>query len=644
MKKTRKQLASVLTAAILLNSVVTVSPIMTSAALPYGLSCNTAELMVGDDGTVNFYCYNAYAKGDECEIALIDENVEADVAIDENGNIPDFDFVASYMYDDGSPENADRTANDGTYSCQISIDTSRPGVWRYHAKNLSENSWKTTETIIIRVLDQFTEQDEAIMRDVNQQLDDFCKKCYAEGTSGEDYYYAMIDFLQELKNNGLIESYVERGYFYDVDGIKFYYHTGKIGYTPPEIYCVLPTDAPPEPTETTEPLPTESKETNQLQDGMVYFSGIYQYMKNDTGITITACDRDITGKLEVPEQIDGYTVTAIGEHAFYLCATVTDITLPETVQSIGKQAFMYCYALESVNLPDGIPEIASETFLMCKALKTVTIPESVTSIGMEAFTECASLNDIKIPDSVQSLGEEVFQKCVALEEINIPDGIKEIPDNAFLGCTSLKNIQLPASTARIGKLAFMLCDLDFIVIRNINCDIDETFATTTGNRETQIHGFANSTAELFAEQHGYPFVPLDEILPTESVEPSEDPSENPEETTEPITIGEILYGDATQDNTLDIADVVLMNRCCVGVESLAKEQIKASDVDGDGKVTLADSMNVLRKLVHLIDTFPVEEVVQDSPEDPVETVETVQTIPLPIEVPVTMPTAPPIEY
>ncbi|MDE5884646.1 MAG: leucine-rich repeat protein [Oscillospiraceae bacterium] len=619
-KKTRKKLASVLTAAIMMNSVASFSPLMTSAALPFALSCNKDEFMVGDDGTVTFYCYNAYAKGDECEVGLI-----ADRSTSTEDTMP----AVIMMYDDGDPEHGDRQADDGIYSCKMQIDTSYPGVYSYHAKNMTSGSdmiMTTTEPISIRILDEFTEEDKKTMQEVNQKLDNFQRKCYAEGVSGDDYYNAMCELLKQLKNEGWIESFDPKGDFQDADGITFYYHTGKKGKTPPEIICVIPTEPlptdepmPTNPTET-EPVPTESKENNnELQEGQVYFSGIYQYRKNDTGITITACDRDVTGKLEVPEQIDGHTVTAIGEHAFYQCVTVTEIRLPETVKSVGKQAFTYCYALEYVNIPDGVPAIEDETFLMCKALKTVDIPESVTSIGARAFTECEALDDIKLPSGVTSLGTEVFQKCVSLEWINIPDGVTEIPDNAFLGCTSLKNIELPEKTAKIGKMAFMLCNLEYIKILNPDCEIDETFATTTGSRDTVFQGFVGSTARVFAEQYGYPFTPLGEIIPpTESTDPSEDPSEttepseDPSETTEPV---KFLCGDANQDGELDISDVVLMNRCYVGVEELTKMQIQAADTDGDGKISLTDSMNVLRKLVHLIDKFPVEEPIE-VPMDP----------------------------
>ncbi|MDE6729452.1 MAG: hypothetical protein K2J71_01590, partial [Oscillospiraceae bacterium] len=229
-KKTRKRLASVLTAAMMLNSMTAFSPLMTSAALPFDISCNKDEFMVGDDGTVTFYCWNAYAKGDECKVALIDENVLVDFEIDPSGNVPDLDFILSYMYDDGDPEHGDRQANDGTYSCKIQISTSNPGIYRYHAKNMSSGSdmiMTTTEAISIRVLDEFTEQDKKTMQEVNQRLDNFQRKCYAEGVSGDDYYNAMCELLKQLKNEGWIESFNPRGSFEDVDGITFYYHTGK---------------------------------------------------------------------------------------------------------------------------------------------------------------------------------------------------------------------------------------------------------------------------------------------------------------------------------------------------------------------------------------------------------------------------------
>ncbi len=71
--------------------------------------------------------------------------------------------------------------------------------------------------------------------------------------------------------------------------------------------------------------------------------------------------------------------------------------------------------------------------------------------------------------------------------------------------------------------------------------------------------------------------------------------------------GSYLPGDANEDGIVDIGDVVLMNRVYVGVDQVTAQGLKNADVDGDGKISLADSMNVLRYLVHLIDKLPVTE-------------------------------------
>lgn len=76
----------------------------------------------------------------------------------------------------------------------------------------------------------------------------------------------------------------------------------------------------------------------------------------------------------------------------------------------------------------------------------------------------------------------------------------------------------------------------------------------------------------------------------------------PESGTDP-DIAESLPGDVNLDGVVELADVVLMNRVYVGVEEISTEGTRNGDIDGDGKISLADSMNVLRFLVHLIDSL-----------------------------------------
>ena len=76
-----------------------------------------------------------------------------------------------------------------------------------------------------------------------------------------------------------------------------------------------------------------------------------------------------SGKVVIPESVEfkgaAYSVTSIGESAFYKCYGLTSVTIPNSVTSIGSSAFNYCTGLTSV-----------------------TIPNSVTSIGDNAFDGC----------------------------------------------------------------------------------------------------------------------------------------------------------------------------------------------------------------------------------------------------------------
>lgn len=82
-------------------------------------------------------------------------------------------------------------------------------------------------------------------------------------------------------------------------------------------------------------------------------------------------------------------------------------------------------------------------------------------------------------------------------------------------------------------------------------------------------------------------------------------------TTDPVVSG--LPGDADENGKVEILDVVLMNRVYVGVDTVTKQGFQNADVDMDYKITLSDSMNVLRYLVHLIDQLPID-VEEDSTE------------------------------
>lgn len=55
----------------------------------------------------------------------------------------------------------------------------------------------------------------------------------------------------------------------------------------------------------------------------------------------------------IPSQINGLTVTAIGDFAFSNCE-ISSVTIPETVTTIGAGAFEHCYGLSEITIPSSV--------------------------------------------------------------------------------------------------------------------------------------------------------------------------------------------------------------------------------------------------------------------------------------------------
>ncbi|MBO7458856.1 MAG: leucine-rich repeat domain-containing protein, partial [Paludibacteraceae bacterium] len=86
-----------------------------------------------------------------------------------------------------------------------------------------------------------------------------------------------------------------------------------------------------------------------------------------------------------------YSVTSIGNNAFYSCRGLTSVTIPNSVTSIGQNAFYYCSSLTSITIPNSVTSIGKEAFRSCSRLTSVKIGNSVTSIGLNAFYNCSGL-------------------------------------------------------------------------------------------------------------------------------------------------------------------------------------------------------------------------------------------------------------
>ena len=183
--------------------------------------------------------------------------------------------------------------------------------------------------------------------------------------------------------------------------------------------------------------------TYAVTGGSIYFDA-------NTG-TITGCDSTVT-RADIPSEIYGVPVTAIGIGAFDSCSSLTAVTIPSTVTSIGGSAFLHCTSLTSIVIPDSVTQMGSGIFRGCGSLQNVTLSRNLTEIPAYAFYDCGSLTGITIPDSVTSIGERAFAFS-GLTSITVPDSVTTIGGSAFAECDSLTSADL-GSVSSIGTLLF----------------------------------------------------------------------------------------------------------------------------------------------------------------------------------------------
>lgn len=159
--------------------------------------------------------------------------------------------------------------------------------------------------------------------------------------------------------------------------------------------------------------------------------------------------------LNIPHEIDGYRVTAVGG----LCnsRSLTKVIIPDGITKIENNAFANCAKLTDVIIPNSVVEIGSNAFDCCVSLASITIPDSVTVIGGSAFSHCKSLTEITIPNSITEISVWMFAYCENLSSITIPASITKIDFNAFSGCQKLSSITIPDSVTYIGWWAFSDC-------------------------------------------------------------------------------------------------------------------------------------------------------------------------------------------
>ena len=236
---------------------------------------------------------------------------------------------------------------------------------------------------------------------------------------------------------------------------------------------------------------------------------LYYNITSDNTVEVTCYSNFInynnyvSGDVVIPSSVTNngttYSVTSIGDYAFYLCIGLTSVTIPNSVTSIADYAFEGCSSLTSVTIPNSVTSIGNMAFAYCSGLTSVTLPNNATIhskafIGAGAKTTIDSViycsdtlivgnytligtgfltiylngnsyfpsnnavvfdcdesksGDLIIPStisyngttySVTSIGEWAFNRCSSLTSVAIPNSVTYIGYEAFYNCSGLTSI------------------------------------------------------------------------------------------------------------------------------------------------------------------------------------------------------------
>lgn len=330
------------------------------------------------------------------------------------------------------------------------------------------------------------------------------------------------------------------------------------------------------------------------------------------------------------------TVTDIGSMAFAECSGLTEISLPNNLTEIPEGAFNNCASLEEIIIPYSVKKINGHAFENCKNLAKITIlnPECVIkdaadTISNLAYTETAPLFSGCIcgyeNSTAQTYAEKYKRKFEALDgegeyiykdltykivsdhvvitgykgsvyTLAIPDTIvglpvTEIGEGAFRQCDSVKEIIVPKSVTKINKYGFRECyKLEKITILNPKCEIYDDINTISDSFLNGgayiffagvIRGYANSTAQAFAEKYNRKFEALEGDNAT-------------------------MAGDANCDGVVSIADAtaILQHLGNKDKYALTAQGEKNADVAEPSGITANDAIAIQKLDAGLIEKLP----------------------------------------
>lgn len=272
--------------------------------------------------------------------------------------------------------------------------------------------------------------------------------------------------------------------------------------------------------DTEEPEVTEdgTEIAAEIEDNLTYIShdgsykvdGFVCYVKEDNTICIDAYDTAYLGEdksVVIPEQIDGYPVTEIGEFAFYN-EEVQSVVFPSTLTKIGKQAFDLSTLKEFSFAGDQTVEVGESAFAATD-MEEIVVPKNIKNIPKGCFSQSAYAKSIVIEEGVETVGEFGFSTCQNVVSIKIPSTVTDISDYAFTNCIKVKNLIIANGVKNIGFQAFCgLLALTSVTLSKSITSIGEEVFRDCNN--LVISCYTDTSSHRYAEDNGFDYILLDQ--------------------------------------------------------------------------------------------------------------------------------------
>lgn len=298
-------------------------------------------------------------------------------------------------------------------------------------------------------------------------------------------------------------------------------------------------------------------ETRKMLGSVDYDYGVtvsdknmFAYSENDDGTVTITGGNIVTPKLEIPAELEGKKVSAIGMNAFTGNNVITDLVIPEGVTTLNWYSFNTCENLETVTLPDSLEFIDSWAFERCSKLKTINVPANVTRINGGAFAQNSSMTSITcdpanknyvsvngvlftkdmkelvaypggiqggytVPATVNHIGDAAFYGALGLDSVTILGNLDFIGFEAFAECSKLTDVAIRDGVNYVGYWAFRGCD-------GIKTLTGPQSVTNIGNQAFgfayadqkmsgfSLRGYKDSAVNFYAIRHDIPFICIGE--------------------------------------------------------------------------------------------------------------------------------------